>query len=128
MPLIRVSGTETKDAPKPYQYVPTLRSVSTNTREINPCYHSITLLYQLRCEGIGPFDLKGRLMSAPAKVLKEFESILKAVPRVRQALTKVKDVVAVRPGYHYPPSGDPIPAVVVAVIPGTTPTNPVEQS
>src|SRR5688572_21268193 len=37
------------------------------------------------------------------------------------ALAAVKGVAAVRPGYADPPSGKPVPAVVVAVIPGTTP-------
>ena len=36
-------------------------------------------------------------------------------------LSDIKDVVATRPGYKYPPAGQPVPAIVVAVTPGTTP-------
>jgi hypothetical protein len=50
-----------------------------------------------------------------------FAPILKALGQVRKALAGNKDVVAVRPGYHYPATGAPVPAVVVAVTPGTTP-------
>jgi hypothetical protein len=52
-----------------------------------------------------------------------FAPVLKALGPVRQALTSEKDVVTVRPGYHYPPTGKPVPAVVVAVTPGTAPVN-----
>src|SRR5437868_1095743 len=55
-----------------------------------------------------------------------FEPVLKALGPVRQALASTKNVVAVRPGYHYPPTGKPVPAVVVAVTPGTTPVNAAE--
>ena len=50
-----------------------------------------------------------------------FGPVLEALPRVRQELAAVTDVVAVRPGYDYPPHGDPRPAIVVAVTPGTSP-------
>src|SRR5262245_9217840 len=60
------------------------------------------------------------------EVRASFEPILKALAPARQALADVKDVVAVRPGYHYPPTGDPVPAVVVAVTPDTTPVRPAE--
>jgi hypothetical protein len=50
-----------------------------------------------------------------------FEPILKALDPVRQALAGHPDVVSIRPGYDYPPSGAPVPAVVVAVTPGTAP-------
>jgi hypothetical protein len=52
-----------------------------------------------------------------------FAPILKALGPVRQALASQKDVAVVRPGYYYPPTGDPVPAVVVAVTPGTTPVS-----
>jgi hypothetical protein len=50
-----------------------------------------------------------------------FEPIMKALGPVRQQLTGMKDVVATRPGYKYPPDGKPVPAVVVSVTPGTAP-------
>jgi hypothetical protein len=50
-----------------------------------------------------------------------FEPVLKVLGAVRQVLKSEKDVVHVRPGYHYPETGKPVPAVVVAVTPGTTP-------
>jgi hypothetical protein len=50
-----------------------------------------------------------------------FEPIMKVVGQVRQQLAGVKDVVTTRPGYKYPPDGKPVPAIVVAVIPGTAP-------
>jgi hypothetical protein len=51
-----------------------------------------------------------------------FAPILKALGPARQALQPgQKDIVAVRPGYHYPATGNPVPAVVVAVTPGTSP-------
>jgi hypothetical protein len=52
-----------------------------------------------------------------------FEPVLKALVQVREALASEKDVVTVRPGYHYLPTGKPVPAVVVAVTPGTAPVN-----
>lgn len=52
-----------------------------------------------------------------------FAPIEKALGAVRQALVSTKDVLAIRPGYYYPPTGKPVPAVVVAVTPGTTPVN-----
>jgi hypothetical protein len=55
------------------------------------------------------------------QVRKSFAPVLKALGPVRKALKSVKDVVTVRPGYHYPHPGAPLPAVVVAVTPGTTP-------
>src|SRR5262249_30342425 len=55
-----------------------------------------------------------------------FAPILKALGPVRQALASVADVAAVRPGYQYPATGQPVPAVVVAVTPGTPPVNPAE--
>jgi hypothetical protein len=52
-----------------------------------------------------------------------FAPILKALGPVRLALGSEKDVAAVRPGYDYPSKGAPVPAVIVAVTPGTTPVN-----
>jgi hypothetical protein len=52
-----------------------------------------------------------------------FEPILAALGRVRQEMAAIKHVVALRPGFYYPPTGKPVPAVVVAVTPGTTPAN-----
>ena len=50
-----------------------------------------------------------------------FAPILKAIGEVRVELSDVDDVVVVRPGFKYPPDGPPVPAVVVAVTPGTAP-------
>src|SRR5690349_9394231 len=50
-----------------------------------------------------------------------FAPIMQALGRVRQDLASAQDVVVVRPGYKYPPGGEPVPAVVVAVTPGTAP-------
>lgn len=54
-----------------------------------------------------------------------FEPIQNALPTARRALASNPEVAAVRPGYHYPAQGDPVPAVVVAVTPGTRPVDPV---
>jgi len=59
-------------------------------------------------------------------VSKEFEPILKALPRARAALKKVKNVVNVRPGYAYPDDRHPVPAIIVAVVPGQTPVKPLD--
>ena len=50
-----------------------------------------------------------------------FEPIMKAIDAERAQLLETKDVVAVRPGYKYPPNEKPVPAIVVAVTPGTAP-------
>ena len=50
-----------------------------------------------------------------------FAPIMKALAAARPKLAEIENVVTTRPGYKYPESGAPIPAVVVAVIPGTTP-------
>jgi hypothetical protein len=52
-----------------------------------------------------------------------FEPVMKVLGQVRQELSNVKDVVSTRPGYKYPPAEDPLPAIVVAVTPGTAPVN-----
>src|SRR4029077_3247118 len=50
-----------------------------------------------------------------------FAPIMKALAAARPKLTEIKNVVTTRPGYTYPEGGAPVPAVVVAVTPGTTP-------
>jgi hypothetical protein len=55
-----------------------------------------------------------------------FAPIMKVLDRIRGDLARTKDVVTIRPGYKYPPAGDPVPAVVVAVVPGTTPVRPAD--
>lgn len=55
-----------------------------------------------------------------------FEPIMNELGRARQQLAGIKDVVTTRPGYKYPPQGKPIPAIVVAVTPGTTPVQTAE--
>lgn len=52
-----------------------------------------------------------------------FEPVMKVLGQVRGELSNVKDVISTRPGYKYPPTEDPVPALVVAVIPGTAPVN-----
>lgn len=53
-----------------------------------------------------------------------FEPITKALPMLRQELANVADVVTTRPGYKYPSDGSkPVPAIVIAVTPGTTPVD-----
>ena len=66
------------------------------------------------------------LLEVSGEVRAAFEPIMKVLGRVRQDLSAVKDVVTVRPGYGYPPAGAPVPAVVVAVTPGTAPVNASE--
>jgi hypothetical protein len=55
-----------------------------------------------------------------------FQPIMKAIGAVRAQLTDVKDVIAIRPGYQYPPEGKPVPAIVVAIRPGTSPVQATE--
>jgi hypothetical protein len=50
-----------------------------------------------------------------------FAPIMQALAAARPKLAEIENVVTTRPGYKYPPAGAPVPAVVVAVIPGTTP-------
>ena len=57
----------------------------------------------------------------PAAVRASFESVMKALGPARQKLATVKDVVTIRPGYKYPAERKPVPALVVAIVPGTTP-------
>ena len=54
-------------------------------------------------------------------VRESFQSVMKALDPVRKALVPVKDVVTVRPGFSYSNVGKPVPAIVVAVTPGTAP-------
>src|SRR5260221_10119894 len=60
------------------------------------------------------------------QVRASFEPIMKALGPIRQELSALKDVITVRPGYAYPSTGNAIPAVVVAVIPGTDPVKAPE--
>src|SRR5262245_28787676 len=60
------------------------------------------------------------------QVRASFEPIMKALGPVRQELSALKDVITVRPGYAYPSTGNAIPAVVVAIIPGTDPVKAPE--
>jgi hypothetical protein len=55
-----------------------------------------------------------------------FQPIMKMIGAVRAQLTDVKDVIAIRPGYQYPPQGKPAPAIVVAIRPGTSPVQATE--
>jgi hypothetical protein len=57
----------------------------------------------------------------PEAVRTSFEPIMKALAPARAQLASSKDVVATRPGYKYPAAGQPMPAIVVAVTPGTKP-------
>jgi len=54
------------------------------------------------------------ILKVSDEVRASFEPIMKALERVRQELSAVKDVVTVRPGYAYPAVGNPVPALVVA--------------
>jgi hypothetical protein len=65
------------------------------------------------------------LKVSPA-VQASFEPVMKQISAVRAQLSEMKDVVAIRPGYKYPPAGQPVPAIVVAVTPGTTPVKAAE--
>ena len=55
-----------------------------------------------------------------------FGPVMQVISAVRAQLSDVKDVVATRPGYKYPPAGQPVPAIVVAVTPGTEPVKAAE--
>ena len=61
-----------------------------------------------------------------AAVKASFAPIMKTLDAVRAQLSGVQDVIAVRPGYKYPPDAKPVPAVVVAVRPGTVPAQAAE--
>src|SRR5450631_3987502 len=54
-------------------------------------------------------------------VRNSFQPVMKVLDPARKALAAVNDVVTVRPGYSYPDAGKPVPAIVVAVTPGTAP-------
>jgi hypothetical protein len=55
-----------------------------------------------------------------------FAPVMQALGPARQHLAGVKNVLAVRPGYRYPPTGKPVPALVVAVTPCTQPVQAAE--
>jgi hypothetical protein len=50
-----------------------------------------------------------------------FAPIMQALAAVRVRLSEIGNVVTTRPGYKYPEGAAPVPAIVVAIIPGTTP-------
>jgi hypothetical protein len=55
-----------------------------------------------------------------------FDPVMRALGPARQQLADQKDVVVIRPGYQYPPAGQPAPAIVVAITPGTAPVKAAE--
>jgi hypothetical protein len=57
------------------------------------------------------------VLAVSEDVRESFQSVLQALPEVRDALAGQQDVVTVRPGYQYPAGGDSVPSVVVAVVP-----------
>ena len=59
------------------------------------------------------------LVSVSPAVREAFSPIKQALARARQDLAGEKDVCAVRPGYRYPASAPPQPALVVALTPGS---------
>jgi hypothetical protein len=59
-------------------------------------------------------------------VRNSFQPVLQALPEIRDALAGEQDVVTVRPGYQYPDGGDPVPCVVVAVVPDTSSVSAVD--
>ena len=63
------------------------------------------------------------VLAVSEDVRESFQPVLQALPEVRDALAGEQDVVTVRPGYQYPAGGDPVPSVVVAVVPDTTPVS-----
>ena len=60
------------------------------------------------------------------KVRQSFAPIMSLLDQVRHDLRTVPNVVRVRPGFAYPPTGKPLPAMVVAVTPGTSPVSASE--
>jgi hypothetical protein len=66
------------------------------------------------------------VLAVSEDVRESFQPVLQALPEVRDALAGQQDVVGVRPGYQYPEGGDPVPSVVVAVVPDTTPVSAEE--
>jgi PLD-like domain len=69
---------------------------------------------------------KPRLLEMSDAVRASFEPVMKALGPVRQALAAERNVATVRPGYYYPDAGKPVPALVVAVVPGTSPVKAAE--
>ncbi len=63
------------------------------------------------------------MLNVSNSVRASFEPVLQALPKARQTLLANTDVIAVRPGYVYPAAKSAMPAVVVAVKPGTKPVN-----
>src|SRR5437764_1939547 len=60
------------------------------------------------------------ILQVPQAVRASFKPVLDALDKARAKLAGTKDVVAVRPGYKYAADAAPVPAIVVAVTPGTT--------
>src|SRR4051794_15612232 len=61
------------------------------------------------------------IATVPDEVRVSFEPIVNTLRQARHELAGVEDVVTIRPGYKYPPGAEPVPAIVVAVTPGTAP-------
>ena len=66
------------------------------------------------------------ILSVSEDVRVSFDPVMRALGRVRQDLSAVKNVVTIRPGYGYPQTGTPVPALVVAVTPWTAPVRASE--
>jgi hypothetical protein len=66
------------------------------------------------------------ILSVSDDVRVSFDPVMKVLSRARQDLSGVKGLVTIRPSYGYPQTGKPVPALVVAVIPGTTPVHASE--
>jgi hypothetical protein len=57
-------------------------------------------------------------------VIDSFAKVRAVLGQVRADLSNTRDVAVVRPGYYYPNTGTEVPAVVIAVTPGTRPVDP----
>lgn len=60
-----------------------------------------------------------RILKISDQVRSAFDPIMQALGQVRQELAQVKEVASIRPGYFLPPTGEPEPAIVVALMPDT---------
>src|SRR4051794_3521807 len=61
------------------------------------------------------------ILQVPEAVRSSFKPVLDVLDTARRKLAGTKYVVTVRPGYKYSSDAAPLPAIVVAVTPGTTP-------
>ena len=59
------------------------------------------------------------ILRIPDAVRTSFKPIMQALGAARAELMSSEEVAAVRPGYRFPGEGEPVPAVIVAVVPGT---------